>query len=139
MAKEALAMDRVARLLIALIVLGSLAVPLAAEPGEADRLLKQGFPDKDYSQSRIKVVVAGHRCVLAASGLEFTRDGAATVTDAAVVRVTVVADRDVVEVAEGRTALVTFDRPVRTAADLGKSKIVSIETPDGRVIRLGAK
>ena len=132
-------MDRVARWLFALLLSGSLAVPLAAEPGEADRLLRRGFPDKDYTRSPIKLVVAGQRCVLAASGWEFTRDGEARVTDAAVVRVTVVADHEVVEVAEGRTARVTFDRPVRTAADLGKSRIVAIETPDGRVIRPGAR
>jgi hypothetical protein len=132
-------MDRRARLLVALVALASLAVPLAAEPGEADRLLRQGFPDKDYTRSPIKVVVTGHRCVLAASALSFTKDGAATVTDAAVVRVTGEADREVVEVAEGRTAVVTFDRPVRRVEDLGQSKIVAIETPDGRVIRLAPK
>jgi hypothetical protein len=74
--------------------------------------------------------------VLAASAWEFTKDGEARVTGAAVVRVSGAADREVVEVAEGRTARVTFDRPVKSAADLGKSKIVAIETPDGRVIRL---
>ena len=42
----------------------------------------------------------------------------------------------VVEVAEGKSAKVTFDPPVKKAEELGKSKIVAIETSDGRVIRL---
>ena len=129
-------MNPCARLAISLVAGCALIGPLAADPGEADRLLKQGFPDKDYTRSPIKLVVAGHRCVLAASAWSFAKDGTATVTNAAVVRVTGEGDREIVEVAEGRTATVTFDRPVRTADELGKSKIVAIETPDGRVIRL---
>ena len=129
-------MDRVARLSIVLVVFANLAGSAAAEPVDADRLLKLGFPDRDYTRSPIKLVIAGHQCVLAASTLEFDKDGGATLTDAAVVRVTIVSDREVVEVAEGKSAKVTFDPPVKKAEELGKSKIVAIETSDGRVIRL---
>jgi hypothetical protein len=129
-------MNRVARWLFALVVSGSLAAPLAADPGEADRLLKQGFPDRNYSAAPIKLVVAGRNCVLAASALKFQADGSARLTDAAVVRVRTVGGKDVVETAAGSSATVTFDRPVKTAEELGHSKIVSVETPDGRVIRL---
>ena len=55
---------------------------VAADPGEADRLLKRGFPDTDYTASRIKLVVPGHQCVLAASALKFEADGTARLTDA---------------------------------------------------------
>ena len=129
-------MNRVARWLIALVVSGTLAAPLAADPGEADRLLKRGFPDKDYTGSPIKVVVAGHQCVVAASAWEFGKDGTARLKDAAVVRVRVVGRNEVVEVASGSSATVTFDPPVKSVAEMGKSKIVSVETADGRVIRL---
>ena len=129
-------MNRVARWLIALVVSGSPAAPLAADPGEADRLLRRGFPDTDYTGSRIKLVVPGHQCVLAASALKFEADGTARLTDAAVVRVRTVGRNEVVEVASGSSATVTFDPPVKSAADLGKSRIVSVETADGRVIRL---
>lgn len=128
-------MNCVARL-VALVVFGSLAVPLAADPGEADRLLKRGFPDKDYTASRIKLVVAGHQCVVAASAWEFDKDGTARLKDAAVVRVRTVGRNEVVEVASGSSATVTFDPPVKSAAEFGKSRIVSVETADGRVIRL---
>ena len=129
-------MNRVARCLIALVVSGSLAAPLAADSGEADRLLKRGFPDKDYTGSPIKLVVAGQQCVLAASAWTFEADGTAKLQDAAVVRVRAVGPHEVVEVASGSSARVTFDPPVRSAAEFGKSKIVSVETADGRVIRL---
>lgn len=127
-------MDRT-RWLVALVVFGPLAAPLAADPGTADRMLKRGFPERDYTASPIKVTVAGQTCVLAASALTFEKDGTARLTDAAVVRVRTVSGREVVEVASGTSATVTFDPPVKTAAELGKSKIVSVETPDGRVIR----
>jgi len=129
-------MDRIAR---PLAVLCCLAAPLAADPGEADRLLRQGFPDRDYTRAPIKLVVPGHKCVLAAAGWTFEPDGTATLTDAAVVRVTAAGDREVVEVAAGKSARVTFDRPVKKAEELGKSQIVSVETSDGRVIRLAPK
>src|SRR4051794_36065598 len=130
------AMDRVARLLITLAAAGALAAPAVAEPVDAVRLLREGFPDRDYTQAPIKLVVNGQMCVLAGSALEFDKDGGATLMDAAVVRVTTVGDREVVETAAGRTAKLTFDPPVKTTADLGKCKIVSVETSDGRVIRL---
>ena len=129
-------MNRVARWLFALLVSGTLAAPLAADPGEADRLLKRGVPDKDYTASRITMMVAGHECVLAASAWTFDKDGTARLKDAAVVRVRTVGRNEVVEVASGSSATVTFDRPVTSAAEFGKSKIVAIETADGRVIRL---
>ena len=129
-------MNRIAYWLFALIVSGTLAAPLAADPGEADRLLKRGFPDRDYTGSPIKLVVAGQQCVLAASAWTFEADGTAKLTDAAVVRVRNVGRNEVVEVASGSSATVTFDPPARSAAEFGKSKIVSIETADGRVIRL---
>ena len=129
-------MNRVVRWLFALLVSGTLAAPLAADPGEADRLLKRGFPDKDYSGAPIKMMVAGHECVLAAAAWTFEKDGTAKLKDAAVVRVRTVGRNEVVEVASGSSATVTFDRPVTSAAEFGKSKIVSIETADGRVIRL---
>jgi hypothetical protein len=132
-------MERAARLLAGVAVLCCLAAPLAADPGEADRLLNRGFPDRDYSAAPIKLVVAGHHCVLAAAAWRFDPDGTATLTDAAVVRVTAAGDREVVEVAAGKSARVTFDRPVRKAEELGKSQIVSVETSDGRVIRLVPK
>jgi len=125
-----------ARSLIALVAFGSLAVPLAADSGEADRLLKEGFPDRDFTGSPIKLVVAGRNCVLAGSALTFKADGTARLADAAVVRVKTVGGKDVVETASGTTATVTFDPPVTRAEELGKSKIVSVETADGRVIRL---
>lgn len=128
-------MYRITRWLLAPIVLNLLAVPLAADPGTADRLLKRGFPDRDYTRAPIKVVVAGQTGVLAASALTFEKDGTARLTDAAVVRVRTAGGREVVEVATGSSAVVTFDPPVKTAAELGTSKIVSVETPDGRVIR----
>ena len=129
-------MNRVARWLIALVLSGSLAAPLAADPDEADRLLKRGFPDKDYTGSRIKLVVAGHQCVVAASAWAFEKDGTARLQDAAVVRVRRVGQNEVVEVASGSSATVTFDPPVKSAAEFSKSRIVSVETADGRVIRL---
>jgi len=132
-------MERVARLPVAVAVLCCLAAPLAADPGEADRLLKQGFPDRDYSAAPIKLVIAGQNCVLAAAALKFEADGTATLTDAAVVRVTAAADREIVEVAAGKSARVTFDRPVKKAEEFGKSQIVSVETSDGRGIRLAPK
>ena len=128
-------MDRTGRLLIAVSVL-ALAAPLAADPGEADRLLTRGFPDRDYTAAPIKLVVAGHRCVLAASGWQFEKDGTARLADAAVVRITGVGGREIVEAIDGRSATVTFDPPARTMDELKKSRIVSIETADGRVIRL---
>jgi hypothetical protein len=128
-------MERMTRLLIAVSLLGT-AARLVADPGEADRLLRQGFPDRDYSRSPIKMVVAGQRCVLAASAWEFDKQGGAELTDAAFVRVTGVGDREIVEAIAGRSAKVTFDPPVRNSEGLGKSKIVSVETSDGRVIRL---
>ena len=131
---EGPAMDRTCWL-IALAVLGLVAAPLTAEPNVADRLLKQGFPDRDYTRAPIKVMVAGQTCVLAAAALTFEKDGSARLTDAAIVRVREVGGREVVEVASGSSATVTFDPPVKTAAELGKSKIVSVETADGRVIR----
>jgi len=129
-------MTQTARWLVAPVVFACLAVPLAADPGEADRLLKLGFPDRDYSAAPIKLVVAGHNCVLAASALTFEADGTAKLTDAAAVRVRTARGNEVVDAIAGRSATVTFDRPVRTADELGQSKIVSIETADGRVIRL---
>jgi hypothetical protein len=132
-------MDRTARWPLTLVVLGCLAAPLAADPGEVDRLLKQGFPDRDYSQAPIKILVPGHRCVLAGTGLKFDPEGTATLTDAAVVRVRTVGTNEVVEAASGRSAKVTFDPPVKKADELGTSKIVSVETSDGRVIRLAPK
>jgi hypothetical protein len=128
-------MDRARRLLIAVSVLVS-AARLAADPGEADRLLKQGFPDRDYSRWPIKMVVTGHRCVLAASAWEFDKDGTARLTDAAVVRVTGAGEHEIVEAVDGKSAKVTFDKPVKQVSELHKSKIVSIEMADGRVIRL---
>ena len=128
-------MERTARLLIAVSVLWG-AAPLAADPGEADRLLKRGFPDRDFTAAPIKMVVSGHQCVVAAAGWRFEPDGTAKLTDAAVVRVTGVGEREIVEAIAGRSAKVTFDPPVKKADDLGKSKIVSVETPDGRAIRL---
>lgn len=127
---------RRARWLIALAAFAAPAVPLAADPGEADRLLKQGFPDRDYSAAPVKLVIAGQNCVLAASALKFEADGTARLTDAAVVRVRTVRGHEVVDTAAGTSARVTFDRPVKTADELGRSKVVSVETPDGRVIRL---
>jgi hypothetical protein len=129
-------MNQAARRLSALLIWGSLAAPLAADPGEADRLLKRGFPDKDFSGAPIKLVVAGQQCVLAASAWSFDKDGTAKLKDAAVVRIRVVGPHEVVEVASGSAATVTFDRPVTSAAEFGKSKIVAIETADGKVIRL---
>jgi hypothetical protein len=129
-------MERAAHGFVALVLFGSLAVPLAADSGEADRLLKEGFPDRDYTRSPIKVMVAGQRCVIAAAAWTFDKDGRAALTDAAVVRVRTVGGRDVVETASGTTATITFDPPVTRAEELGKSRIVSVETADGRVIRL---
>jgi hypothetical protein len=128
-------MDRLASLIIA-VSLPVMAAPLAADPGEADRLLKQGFPDRDYCRSPIKLVVAGQRCVLAASAWEFDTQGGARLSDAAIVRVTGIGDREIVEAIAGRSAKVTFDPPVKKAEDLSKSKIVLVETSDGRVMRL---
>jgi hypothetical protein len=128
-------MDRAARWLVALVVFGCLAGPLAADSGEADRLLKEGFPDRDYTRSPIKLMIAGQKCVLAATAWEFDKEGRAILTDAAVVHVRTVGDRQVVEVASGKSATVSFDPPVTRAEELGKSKIVSVETSDGRVIR----
>ena len=131
-------MDRT-RWLVALVTYGSLAATLAADSGEADRLLREGFPDRDYTRSPIKLLVADQRCVLAAAAWEFDTDGRARLTDAAIVRVRTVGGREIVEVAAGRSARVTFDPPVKTAEELSKSRIVSVETSDGRVIRLAPR
>jgi hypothetical protein len=132
-------MDRTPWRLFALIAFGFLVGPLAADSGEADRLLRLGFPDRDYTGSPIKMVVAGHQCVLAASAWKFDADGGAMLTDAAVVRVTGREGHEIIEAIEGKSARVTFDRPVKKAEELGKSKIVSVETSDGRVIRLAPR
>ena len=45
--------------LIAPVAFVAMAAPLAADPGEADRLLNGGFPDRDYTGSPIEL--AGRR------------------------------------------------------------------------------
>jgi len=111
-----------------------------AEPGEVDRILGRGFPDRDYTRSPIKLMVNGHQCVIAAATWEF-KDGGVALTEAAVVRITRSERRDaeVVEAIAGKSARVTFDKPVKSMSDLTSSKIQSVETADGRVIRLNGK
>jgi hypothetical protein len=113
---------------------------LGAEPGEADRILARGFPDRDYTRSPIKVMVNSQRCVIAAATWEF-KDGGVALTNAAIVRISMAAGRDaeVVEAIEGKSARVTFDRTVKAMDDLKASKILSVETADGRVIRFNGK